>query len=121
MTEIDQPFAVLVGEGTQQHAANDAEDRGVRPDAQAEREHDGNGEPAGAGEAAYGVAKVGDEHDGLLSVSCSGLRVWPHRYVEATSRKSTSTHSTNPARLVNPSGTSRGARAAPPRTPGSSR
>ena len=58
MPQVDQPLAVPVGQGLEQHAANDAEDGGVRADPEAEGQHHGEGEPASAGEAADGVAEV---------------------------------------------------------------
>jgi hypothetical protein len=64
-----------VGQGAQQHAANDAEDGGVGADTEAEGEHHGEGEPASAGEAAYGVAKVRDEQGRVRPGA--GVTGWP--------------------------------------------
>src|SRR6185503_2322060 len=62
VAEIEQPVPVAVREGSEQHATHDAEDRGVRANAEAEREDDREAEAAGTREAAEGVAEIGDDH-----------------------------------------------------------
>ena len=52
----------LLRQRTKQHAADDAEDRRVRADAETEREDDGEREAASARQASDGVAEVGDQH-----------------------------------------------------------
>ena len=60
LAQVDEAVAIPMRQRLEQHAANDAEDRGVGADAEPEREHDGEREAAGAGEAAEGVAKIGE-------------------------------------------------------------
>ena len=44
LSQVDDAVAAVVGQGTQQHAANDAEDRGVGTDAEADGHYEGEGE-----------------------------------------------------------------------------
>ena len=62
VAQVDEPVAVAVRQRLEEHAANDAEDRGIGADAEPQGKHDGDGEAARAGEAAEGVAEVGDDH-----------------------------------------------------------
>ena len=52
LTDVDQPILVAVDERPQQHAADDAEDRGVGADAKGERDDDGDGESLDPGQRA---------------------------------------------------------------------
>jgi hypothetical protein len=65
MAEVDQPVAILMREGSEEDSANDAEDCGVRPYAEPERENDGQREAGDSKQASGGVAKVGEQHGGL--------------------------------------------------------
>ena len=44
LADVDQAIFVAIDQGAQQHAADDAEDRGVGADAERERHHDGDAE-----------------------------------------------------------------------------
>ena len=64
LADVDQPVFVAVDQRPQQHAADDAEDRGVGADAERQREDDGDGQPLDPGERPEGEAEVGNEaHD----------------------------------------------------------
>jgi hypothetical protein len=61
MLDEDQPVAILVRQRLQQHAVDDTEDRGVRPDPQTERDHRENGESRILEQRSRAVAKIGDQ------------------------------------------------------------
>ena len=55
LPQVDQPIAVAVGQRLEQHAADDAEDRGVGADAERQRDHDHRGERGAVSQRAQGV------------------------------------------------------------------
>jgi len=61
---VHDPVGVRIGQRTQQHAVDDAEDRGVGANAEAEREDERHRKPGHARQAAQGDADV-VEHGGL--------------------------------------------------------
>ena len=54
LADVDQAIFVAIDERPQQHAADDAEDRGVGADAERERHDDGGGQALGAQQRAQG-------------------------------------------------------------------
>jgi hypothetical protein len=62
LAQVHQPLTFAVRKGLQEHATNDAEDRGVGADAESKGQDHGDGEPASAGERTERVAQVGEEH-----------------------------------------------------------
>ena len=66
LPDVDQPVFVAIDQRAQQHAADDAEDRGVGADAERERDHDGGGEALGAPQRAQGDAHVAAEGRGRV-------------------------------------------------------
>ena len=58
LADVDQAIFVAIDERTEQHAADDAEDRGVGADAERERHHDGGGQALGTQERAQGEPDV---------------------------------------------------------------
>ena len=56
--DVDQPLLAAIDERAHQHAADDAEDRGVGADAERERDHDGGGEALRAQQRAQTDAHV---------------------------------------------------------------
>ena len=44
LADVDQAILVAVGQRLEEHAANHAEDRGVRPDAERQGQDDGDGQ-----------------------------------------------------------------------------
>ena len=58
LADVDQAIFVAIDERAQEHAADDAEDRGVGADAERERDDDGGGEALGAQQRAQGEADV---------------------------------------------------------------
>ena len=61
LANVDQTILVAIHKRPQQHAANDAEDRGVGADAEGEREDDGERQPLRARQGAEGELQVGEE------------------------------------------------------------
>ena len=61
LTDVDQAIFVAIDERAEEHAADDAEDRGVGADAEGERHHDGGGQALGAQKSAQGEPDVPDE------------------------------------------------------------
>ncbi len=77
LPEIDQPALVAVRQRLQQNAADDAEDRGIRADAESQGEDDSNGEAGSANEPPGGVSKLAQKrHAGFLQGS---IPRWPRR------------------------------------------
>ncbi len=60
LAEVHQAVAVAMGQRLEQHAADDAEDRGGGADAEREGDHDDGGEPGIPAEGAEAVAEVGE-------------------------------------------------------------
>ena len=58
LADIDQPLFAAIDERAQQHAADDAEDRGVGADAERQRDHDGGGKSLRAQQRAQADAHV---------------------------------------------------------------
>jgi hypothetical protein len=54
LADVDQAVLVAVGERPQQHAAHEAEHRGIGADAERQRHDDGEGQPFGRGRANEG-------------------------------------------------------------------
>ena len=72
-----EPILVAVDERAEEHAADDAEDRGVGADSERERDDDGGGQPLDAPERAQGEADVASERlDGVEPVGAPDA---PHR------------------------------------------
>jgi hypothetical protein len=66
LADVDEPIRVPVDERTQQHAPDDAEDRGVGADAQGECHDHGAGQALGTDEGAQGKPDVSCEGFGLV-------------------------------------------------------
>ena len=58
LPQMDDPVAARIGQGTQEHAVDDAEDGGVRSDAEREREQDDRGEAGALAQSTGAVADV---------------------------------------------------------------
>ena len=58
LADVDQAIFVAIDERAEQHAADDAEDRGVGADAERERDDDGGGQALGAQQRAQGEPDV---------------------------------------------------------------
>ena len=58
LPDVDQAILVAVDERPQQHAADDAEDRGVGADAQGQRDDDRDGQALDSGERPQRKAEV---------------------------------------------------------------
>ena len=71
LAQHHQPLGLAVGQRPQQHAVHDAEDRGVRPDPERERQYDGHGEGRRLPQAAQAVADV--LHQALERPSAPGV------------------------------------------------
>ena len=56
--KVDEAVRLRVGQGAQERHVDEAEDRGVRPDAQGERQHHDRGEAGRFGEQAEGEAEI---------------------------------------------------------------
>jgi hypothetical protein len=56
--QVDEAVRLRVGQGAQERQVDEAEDRGVRPDAEGERQHHDRGKAGRLGEQAEGVAQV---------------------------------------------------------------
>ena len=78
LTDVDQPILVAIDQRPQQHAADDAEDRGVGADAERERDDDGGGEAFGAQERAQADAHVLHE-----AAAASNQRLYQTRRIES--------------------------------------
>ena len=78
LADVDQPILVAIDERAQQHAADDAEDRGVGADAERERHHDGGGQPPGAPQRAQADAHVLRER-----AAASNQRLYQTRRIES--------------------------------------
>ena len=61
LAQVDEPVAVAVRQRLEQHAAHDAEDRGVGADAEREREDDDGGERGAVAQRAQRVRDVGGD------------------------------------------------------------
>ena len=59
--DVDQPILAAIDQRTHQHAADDAEDRGVGADAERERDDDGGGQALRAQQRSQADAHVLDE------------------------------------------------------------
>ena len=66
LADVDQAILVAVDERPQQHAADDAEDRGVGADAEGEGEDDRDGQPFDPGQRPDGKSEVGDKAHAAL-------------------------------------------------------
>ena len=74
LADVNQPVLVAVHQRPQQHAADDAEDRGVGADAERERDDDGDGQALDPGQRAQREAEVGQEaHKGSITRSSATL------------------------------------------------
>ena len=80
LADVDQAIFVAIDERTQQHAADDAEDRGVGADAERERHHDGGGETLRAPERAQRDAHVPPEGRGRVEPAAEPDA--PHRLAD---------------------------------------
>ena len=80
LADVDQAILVAVDERPQQHAADDAEDRGVGADAERERHHDGRGESLGAQQRAQRDAHVLRERGGRVEPAAAPDA--PHRIAD---------------------------------------
>ena len=61
LADVDQPILVAIDERPQQHAPDDAEDRGVGADAERQGDDHRDGQSLGPGQRPEGIAKVGEE------------------------------------------------------------
>ena len=77
LADVDQAIFVAIDQRTEEHAADDAEDRGVGADAERERHHDGGGQALGAQERAQGEPHVPSK--GLGRVEPAAAPDAPHR------------------------------------------
>ena len=61
MKDRDKLVGLLVWQGLQEHRVHDAEDRGIRPDAERKREQNNDGEGGSAAQAAQRVTQVEEQ------------------------------------------------------------
>ncbi len=61
LADVDQTILIAIGKRAEQHAANHAEDRGVRADSERQGDDDGDGESLDPGEGAQRKTEVGHE------------------------------------------------------------
>jgi hypothetical protein len=66
LTDVDQAILVAVDQGPEEHAADDAEDRGVGADAERERHDDGGGQALGAQKRTRGEPDVPPQSRGVV-------------------------------------------------------
>ena len=73
LADVDQAVLVAVDQRPQQHAADDAEDRGVGADTQRQREDDGERQALGSGEGPKGELEVSQErHEPVVQPAARG-------------------------------------------------
>ena len=87
LTDVDQPLLAAIDERPQEHAPDDAEDGGVRSDAEAERHDDGCGQALGAQERPDRNAHVTGEFDQRIAHRLN-QHIGPHRQTACRDRKS---------------------------------
>ena len=80
LADVDQAILAAIDERPQQHAAHDAEDRGVGADAERQRDHDGGGQPLRAQQRAQADAHVLAERRGR--VEPAAVPDAPHRFAD---------------------------------------
>ena len=61
LADVDQPVLVAIDQRPQQNPAHQGEDRGVRPDAQRQRQHHGYRQPFGTHQRAHRVFQLTEE------------------------------------------------------------
>ena len=91
LAEVDQAVLVAVDERPEQHAPDDAENGGVRADAEGQRENDGKGQAPGTDQRTKGELEVGHQRHRRCSRRPSGPPILSYRYVEPAALFSTST------------------------------
>ena len=61
LTDVDQPILVAVDQRPQQHAPDDAENRGIGANAERQRQDDGEGQALDPGQRSERKAEIGDQ------------------------------------------------------------